>query len=55
MHIAAFLWLLLKLYAVVIALLMGIAMALAISKTIAAVRQRIAAPPQPIQSACPRP
>ena len=54
MHIADFLWVLLKLYAVVIFLLMAVAFALGIAKAIAAVRQKITAPPHPIESACSR-
>ena len=54
MHISHFLWFLLKLYLTVIALLTGIAIALAFSKAIAAVRKRIAAPPPPIDNACSR-
>jgi len=54
MHIADLLWMLLKLYAAVIILLSGIAVALAISKVVTAVRQRITTPPEPIESTCSR-
>ena len=54
MHVANLVWLLLKLYGAVIVLLIGIAAALAISKAIAALRQKSTTASQPIESVCSR-